>query len=106
MAKREKNSFKLKLKELGFKRYTDYLKSDHWEKFRKDYWKSHKKTCCCCKKAALDLHHLTYKHLGKEKKTDVVALCRNCHDKVHKIIREHKIPLNNAHKIVRSIMQL
>jgi hypothetical protein len=33
--------------------------------------------------ARLDLHHLTYDRRGKEKPGDLLALCRDCHRRVH-----------------------
>lgn len=33
----------------------------------------------------MDLHHKTYKTLGRENLNHLVALCRRCHELVHKI---------------------
>jgi len=109
MAKRKrrtkpKTKFQLQLKDLGFKTYAAYLKSDHWQEFREAYFAKHKKICYCCQKSARDLHHIDYSHLGKERQKDVEPLCRTCHDKVHTIIRENHVPLNQAHEVVMFIM--
>ena len=33
-----------------------------------------------------DLHHRSYERLGHEHITNLVALCRRCHDKVHAVL--------------------
>lgn len=61
----------------------EYLKSPHWIEFAKvirGFW-GH--TCCLCYKEAYDVHHRTYERLGEELITDVVLLCRMCHEKHH-----------------------
>jgi hypothetical protein len=41
--------------------------------------------CSRCKRAGpLDVHHLHYRNLGHEQPTDVVALCRKCHQAEHR----------------------
>jgi len=86
--------------------YSEYLESNHWKDKKAWYFKlrlpkgkasrSLKKhgrvnigKCKLCKKQcyALDIHHLTYDHLGKERLQDLVHLCRVCHDLQH---LEHK----------------
>lgn len=37
-----------------------------------------------CSNEATDVHHLTYKRLGKEQLDDLQALCRKCHEQKHK----------------------
>jgi 5-methylcytosine-specific restriction endonuclease McrA len=32
---------------------------------------------------AVEVHHLTYERLGEERLTDLVALCRSCHEREH-----------------------
>lgn len=67
--------------------YAKYLKSDHWIKFRLKALKHHGKKCMMCgEKEVLffHVHHLTYANLGKEKLSDVVVLCEECHNQVHK----------------------
>ena len=102
--RKPKTKFQLQLKALGFKTYDAYLKSDHWKEFKESYFAKHKKVCYCCGVPARDLHHTSYANLGKEKHSEVKPLCRECHDKVHTIIREHKVPLGEAHEVVTFIM--
>lgn len=80
--------------------YEAYLKSVHWQHFRKRYYNSklfHSKThfggingkCVCCQEPnkILDLHHITYKRLGQEKLWDVIPACQDCHKDVHDFIK-------------------
>lgn len=62
-----------------------YLNSEHWKAFRRFYFAKKKpKVCDFCKlKKKLDLHHVTYERIGREKIGDVVAICRSCHDEIH-----------------------
>jgi len=80
---------------LGFASYSDYLKSEHWQEFRKKFFS--KSAVCknlrakfgelrcqfCHKSAVLHLHHKTYKRLGAEYLSDVVLICAECHEKSH-----------------------
>lgn len=65
--------------------YEKYLKSGHWKEFRKRFLARKKPKGCwsCGRKGRLDLHHVTYERLGRERIGDVVAICRTCHDEVH-----------------------
>ena len=33
--------------------------------------------------STLDVHHKTYRHLGRERMSDLVGLCRVCHEALH-----------------------
>ena len=67
--------------------YQQYLQSDHWQDVRKRYWKSklHDGSCWACgeKNKPLQLHHKTYKRIGKERLNDLILLCGMCHKDVH-----------------------
>lgn len=41
--------------------------------------------CCamCGATTSLQVHHLTYKHLGHELDNELIVLCASCHRKVH-----------------------
>jgi len=30
-----------------------------------------------------DVHHLTYEHMGYEYPSEIIAICRDCHKKIH-----------------------
>lgn len=82
-------SFSQKLELMGFRSYDEYLRSEIWKKFRKKYFRSKKrKYCMLCRKPNFDveLHHKSYDRLGTEKLTDVVPLCREHHEEVHRLL--------------------
>ena len=73
--------------------YQGYLKGEHWAdvKARFRASKLYTGTCFICgSKGRLDIHHKTYKNIGKERLTDLVALCRYCHIDCHKLIGKSK----------------
>ena len=43
--------------------------------------------CHVCKATPVDLHHKTYKRKGCERLTDLVPLCRDCHQHAHALLR-------------------
>lgn len=87
------------------KKYNDYLKTTHWKQFRKNYWKIERKICYCCGEEAKDLHHFDYKKMWKEKNSDIIPLCRKCHNEIHTlIINDKKIKLKNAHYIYKKLL--
>ncbi len=69
-------------------RYKEYLDSEDWKKLKSKIIKRDGGVCQgCFESRPLDVHHLTYDRIGEELGTDLVSLCRYCHDKIH----------NNAH---------
>ena len=79
-----------------------YLRSDHWISFKTRYRREQPWKCAIigCENSNLDLHHLTYKRIGKEEIGDCVLLCRKHHDMVHALIEKDGVPLRRAHVIV------
>lgn len=78
--------FWYRLKVMGYQSYSEYLSSAHWLDFRSRFYRSKVyKGCCwaCGKTGKTQLHHLTYKRLGHERISDVVALCDYCHSLSH-----------------------
>lgn len=70
--------------------YQNYLRGSHWKKIRDHCQKAKSfKTCVCCKEKTYDIHHLTYKTLGREKLKDLIPLCRNHHFKFHEWLWEN-----------------
>lgn len=64
--------------------YVRHLRSPQWQRTRLAAIRRSGGRCSHCGVAApLDVHHLTYDRLGKERSSDVVALCRTCHNRVH-----------------------
>jgi 5-methylcytosine-specific restriction endonuclease McrA len=65
-------------------RYLAHLKSSEWRalKARKLTEAGHR--CqTCSRSGSLDLHHNSYDRFGEELHSDVVILCRSCHDLFH-----------------------
>ena len=59
-----------------------YLKSKAWAEIRQKFFKQMGRLCICGKQAT-QVHHKTYKNIGKENLlTELVGLCDNCHRKV------------------------
>ena len=64
--------------------YTDYLDSKAWkEKRTKVRWRA-RGWCERCKVGPrADVHHLTYERVGHERLSDLVGVCRECHEYLH-----------------------
>ena len=64
--------------------YYEYLKTEAWQEQRAKIFRRDGFQCVCCGSAKnLEVHHITYKNLGAEEKSDLVTLCGDCHEKVH-----------------------
>lgn len=71
--------------------YSEYIQSDAWKAKRRQYFARTKEPrCYVCEKSGvpLDLHHKTYKNLGNERMMDLVPVCRNCHELIHRMYAE------------------
>lgn len=66
--------------------YVNYLKSKHWMLLRTKLIQNHP-YCEVCESTEkpLQLHHLTYSRLGRERDSDLVPLCNDCHILVHQL---------------------
>ena len=67
--------------------YRDYLKSPEWIRKRKEALRIAENRCQLCNTPGpgLTIHHRTYLRdgqstIGREKLSDLVALCKDCHD--------------------------
>lgn len=68
--------------------YNEYLKSPSWIAFRDSIMDSKPDCQRCENRAATDLHHVIYRHeLSLVRATDVLPLCRTCHNAAHRAIR-------------------
>ncbi len=74
--------------------YAAYLRSTDWKVRRYRALDDANFRCqrCGCRGArdpyghyGLDVHHLNYDRLGKERREDLEVLCRPCHDGAHEI---------------------
>lgn len=59
--------------------YKEYLRSAHWQSWKKYLYGKYGACQKCGAKKNLDVHHLTYEHLGAEWEADLILVCRTCH---------------------------
>jgi len=61
-------------------RYSEYLRSREWKAKKAVALDYHGRKCADCGATEpLEVHHLTYKRLGREKMKDLLVLCGACH---------------------------
>ena len=65
--------------------YQEYLQSKEWQIVRRKRLQIDGYRCQMCGTGKnLQVHHISYEHLGQEKEIDdLVTLCKECHQKVH-----------------------
>lgn len=64
--------------------YQRYLASTEWQERRRLALQRDRNVCQGCHRArAVEVHHLTYEHIGKELLYELVSLCRECHETAH-----------------------
>jgi hypothetical protein len=64
--------------------YRNHLQSEYWKRIRLEVLERDRRLCQYCNMAeATEVHHLTYKNLGKEFLHELISYCRACHKKVH-----------------------
>lgn len=87
-------------------KYKDYLKTLWWEKRKEAYYELNPRRCYACKrKSMIDLHHCDYSRLLREKDSDLIPLCRKCHEAVHKLEKENElIKLKEAHVVYKKFI--
>lgn len=76
------------------KEYEDYLKTPKWRAIALKRMEIDKNKCVMCqtmgtKTNPLEVHHLSYKHLGNEENRiyeDLVTLCHVCHKSTHNLM--------------------
>lgn len=67
----------------GRKNYSLYLRSHAWANRRKAAIGAQHTCSHCGSSSDLQVHHLSYERLGEELPTDLMVLCKNCHEAVH-----------------------
>lgn len=66
--------------------YKVYLATDHWKAVRERTMRRDKYRCQRCgSRKSLEVHHLNYDRVGKERLGDLVTLCYRCHRREHEI---------------------
>lgn len=79
------------------KRYAAYLRGRHWKRLRWHLVGLSKGKCeFGCGRAVVDVHHMTYERLGEELDIDLLAVCRECHTKIHSKTNTSLYPPNIA----------
>lgn len=61
-------------------------RTNQWDSISKAIKISDKMTCCMCRSTGveLDTHHIVWvRNFGTNQKTNLITLCRKCHEKVH-----------------------
>lgn len=76
--------------------YNEQLKDERWKKLRYDVFSRYGKECVLCgKKTKLQVHHLKYikgRKAWEYDVSDLIPLCKDCHEKVHKDKNHHFYP--------------
>jgi len=94
---------------IGYNSYEEYTQSEHRQEVRKKFFRSKlwKGKCeCYGKRKPVQLHHKTYKRLGREYLRDLSALCYDCHEAVHNLMIERsKLSLWDAAKKYKKILR-
>ena len=68
-----------------------YLQSSHWKRTRERVLDINEHLCQICRSAdCLEVHHITYNNLYRERRDDLVCLCHDCHEAIHKYIDAHR----------------
>jgi hypothetical protein len=66
--------------------YRDYLQSPRWAVLRRRVIERAGGVCEGCRsRAAVNVHHLTYSHIFHEFLWELVAVCRECHERYHQL---------------------
>lgn len=72
-----------------FKEYGDYLRSDTWKAKRRLVFKRAGGVCeGCGLQEATEVHHLTYDHKMSEFLFELVAVCTECHARLHEDVTD------------------
>ncbi len=99
-----------RLQKLGYSSYEEYLSSEHWIAFKKRvyawaYKLYGKPLCEICKRnnCVLNIHHRSYKRLGKERIGDIILICEDCHLKIHKLSYSTKYSKKNLWRVTKLV---
>ena len=74
-------------KKTNVRHYIEYIKSKDWTKRKIVYYRLHEKSCRACGATKnIHLHHTVYRpsEFGRERDSDLVPLCGDCHGSFHK----------------------
>lgn len=82
-------SFGVSLCHMASEAYSAYLESDHWKALRLRKIKESGRICRACRRTKnIVVHHMLYRpNLEDAKLSDLLVLCRDCHDSFHRYLR-------------------
>lgn len=81
---KEYDEVRKRFREMRVDNYGEYLASETWAKKRAKVMKRAGGICeGCLERAATEVHHLSYDHIGNEFLFELVAVCEYCHDAIH-----------------------
>lgn len=73
------------------KEYDDYINSKKWRRIRAEALDVHGHFCSrCLSTKQLHVHHKKYTNFGDEQIEDLQVLCKDCHMKLHRIIKSRQ----------------
>lgn len=79
----ESKRLEFEAKNERFEYYKDYMNSEKWKIIRKKVIDKYNGMCFYCKEPGNDVHHKYYDNFGNEPLSDLVLLCRKCHEEEH-----------------------
>lgn len=84
--------------------YEEFLVSDHWQQIKKKAaQRSNYRKCIFCNCTNVELHHTSYKWLfTKDELRNIIALCKEHHEEIHKYARHNNMSVRIATNIIRS----
>jgi 5-methylcytosine-specific restriction endonuclease McrA len=72
--------------------YANYMLSSQWKARCFDVLQRDKYLCqACFKHKATQVHHLTYKRVGKERLEDLISVCKRCHNIITRCNRKSRL---------------
>ena len=91
---------------MAFK-YETYINSKEWLEKSERYLKEYPICEICHKHKATQVHHTSYKNIGKEKRRDLLGVCDRCHTHLHLLPPkiEDKVRLAKAEKLIETFIQ-
>lgn len=84
-------------------KYNKYIKSRSWYLRRMAFFAKYGELCSACGAGEhIDVHHISYRHLGRELDEELVQLCRDCHKEYHE---KHGVKQDNikTHDFIKGI---
>lgn len=92
------------LKDYGYTSYQEFLNSEFWIGMKKNLKSKirFKKCNCCGSEENLELHHFKYQNfLDGSNSHNIISVCRECHEQIHKLSRELNISFKIAARRLR-----